>query len=96
MFCLKPNLKLKWRAGLVMLVGLASLIYFMLISILNPAANGFNEVGARDRLYKAAGGHLIAPRFLVDKSSWATSNFSSADYQFHDEPARGHKVIFYL
>ncbi|KAF6039878.1 hypothetical protein EB796_001801 [Bugula neritina] len=64
----------------------------MLISILNPAANGFNEAGARDRLYKAAGGHLIAPRFLVDKSSWATSNFSSADYQFHDEPARGHKI----
>ena len=89
--------KLKWRVTLVSGVIAVGVIYLVMISIISPSIDD-GRIG--DGLYKmGANSHLMAPRNLVDKSSWAISNITSADYQFHDEPVQGQKVrqfLFYL
>ena len=81
-------MKLKSRVTLLSAVGCVGLLFLLIVSILQPSS--IDE--ARGSLYRGANSHLMAPRNLVDKSSWAISNFTSADYQFHDEPVRGQKV----
>ena len=82
-------MKLKWRVGVVTLLGAVTLIFFTLSALMHGHSESITD---NRELYRQGGSHLMAARNLVDKSSWAVSNYSSPEYQFPDEPPRGQKV----
>lgn len=87
------NMKLKWRVGVVTLLGAVTLIFFTLSALMHGHSESIKDKG--EQLYRQGGSHLVAARSLVDKSSWAMSNYSSPEHQFADEPPPGQKVSYH-
>lgn len=74
--------KLKWRVATVTSIGTLALVFYTYTSlVVSPGGDLPSNYRSENFFKEAGGGHLIAPRMLVDKSSWPTSNNSSPEYQ---------------